>query len=41
MREIFAILNIAFPLMVGFWVIKFFNNPKNAEFINEIRNYLL
>jgi hypothetical protein len=41
MREIFAILNIAFPLMVGFWVIKFFNNPKNADFIIQLRSYLL
>lgn len=41
MKEIFAILNIVFPLMIGFWVIKFFNNPENAEFINEMRVYLL
>jgi hypothetical protein len=41
MKELFAILQFAFPLMIGFWVIKFFNNPENAEFINETRNWFL
>lgn len=41
MKEIFAILNIVFPALACFWVLKFFNNPENAEFINEMRNWFL
>jgi hypothetical protein len=41
MKLLFQIISELFPWVFGLWVINFFNKPENADFIIQLRGYLL